>query len=41
MAGVCERAIMGESGHRSLVVMRRYVKHRSLFRENAAAKVGQ
>lgn len=40
MAGVSERAIMDQSGHKSLVVMRRYIRDGSLFRENAAAKVG-
>ena len=40
MAGVSERAIQDQSGHRSLAVLRRYVRDGSLFRENAAAKVG-
>jgi site-specific recombinase XerD len=40
MAGVSERAIQNQSGHKSLVVMRRYIRDGSLFRENAAAKVG-
>jgi site-specific recombinase XerD len=40
MAGVSERAIQDQSGHRSLAVMRRYIRDGSLFRENAAAKVG-
>jgi integrase len=40
MAGVSERAIMEQSGHKSLAVMRRYIRDGSLFRENAAAKVG-
>lgn len=40
MAGVSERAIMDQSGHKSLAVMRRYIRDGSLFRENAAAKVG-
>ncbi|MBX9579627.1 MAG: site-specific integrase [Gemmataceae bacterium] len=40
MAGVPERAIQDQSGHRSLAVLRRYVRDGSLFRENAAAKVG-
>ncbi len=40
MSGVSERAIQDQSGHRSLVVMRRYIRDGSLFRENAAAKVG-
>lgn len=40
MAGVSERAIQDQSGHKSLIVMRRYIRDGSLFRENAAAKVG-
>lgn len=40
MAGVSERAIQEQSGHKSLAVMRRYIRDGSLFRENAAAKVG-
>lgn len=40
MSGVSERAIQDQSGHKSLLVMRRYIRDGSLFRENAAAKVG-
>jgi site-specific recombinase XerD len=40
IAGVSERAIQDQSGHKSLAVMRRYIRDGSLFRENAAAKVG-
>lgn len=40
MAGVSERAIQDQSGHKSLAVMRRYIRDGSLFRENAAARVG-
>jgi len=40
MADVSERAIQDQSGHKSLAVMRRYIRDGSLFRENAAAKVG-
>jgi integrase len=40
IAGVSERAIQDQSGHKSLTVMRRYIRDGSLFRENAAAKVG-
>ncbi len=40
MAGVGERAIQDQSGHKSLAVLRRYIRDGSLFRENAAAKVG-
>jgi site-specific recombinase XerD len=40
MAGVSERSIQEQSGHRSLVVLRRYIRDGSLFRENAASRVG-
>ena len=40
MSGVSERAIQEQSGHKSLLVLRRYIRDGSLFRENAAAKVG-
>ena len=40
MNGVSERAIAEQSGHKSLLVLRRYIRDGSLFRENAAAKVG-
>lgn len=39
-AGVSERVIMQQTGHKSLPVLRRYIRDGSLFRENAAAKVG-
>ena len=39
-AGVEERAIMAQTGHRSVVVARRYIRDGSLFRGNAAAAVG-
>jgi integrase len=39
-AGVSERAIMAQTGHRSLATLRKYVGEGSLFLENAAAKVG-
>ena len=39
-AGVSERAIMAQTGHRSVQMVRRYIRDGSLFRENAAAKVG-
>lgn len=39
-AGVSERAIMAQTGHRSLTVARGYIREGSLFRENAAATVG-
>ncbi len=39
-AGVSERAIMAQTGHRSLAMVRRYIREGSLFRENAAAALG-
>jgi len=39
-AGVSERAIMNQTGHRSVTVARRYIREGSLFRENAAASIG-
>lgn len=38
--GVPERAIMAQTGHRSLAAMRKYIREGSRFLENAAAKVG-
>jgi integrase len=38
--GVSERAIMAQTGHRSLSVARSYIRSGSLFRDNAAAQVG-
>ena len=40
MAGASERAIMNQTGHRSLTTVRRYIRDGSLFRENAAAVLG-
>ncbi|MFN3649728.1 MAG: site-specific integrase [Armatimonadota bacterium] len=39
-AGVSERAIMQQTGHRSVGMVRRYIREGCLFRENAAASVG-
>ncbi|MGH9454256.1 MAG: site-specific integrase [Terriglobia bacterium] len=39
-AGVPERAIMAQTGHKSLTTLRKYLREESLFLENAAAKVG-
>jgi len=39
-AGVSERAIMDQTGHKSAAMMRRYIREGSLCRENAAAGVG-
>jgi site-specific recombinase XerD len=40
MAGASERSIQDQTGHKSLTILRRYIREGSLFRENAAAKVG-
>ena len=40
MAGASERAIMAQTGHRSVNMVRRYIRDGSLFRENAVAVVG-
>jgi integrase len=39
-AGASERSIMNQTGHRSVNMVRRYIKDGSLFRENAVAAVG-
>jgi site-specific recombinase XerD len=39
-ADVPERVIAQQTGHRSMTVLRRYIRSGSLFRENAAARVG-
>lgn len=39
-AGVTERSIMQQTGHRSVTMVRRYIRSGELFRENAAAGVG-
>lgn len=39
-AGVPERDIMAQTGHRSVLVLRRYIRDGSLFRDNPAASVG-
>jgi integrase len=40
MAGVEERQIAQQTGHRSMTVLRHYIRHGELFRQNAAAAVG-
>ena len=40
MAGVSERVIMQQTGHKNTAMLRRYIREGSLFRENAAAAVG-
>jgi integrase len=39
-AGVEERVIAQQTGHKSMTVLRRYIRHGELFRQNAAAAVG-
>jgi integrase len=39
-AGVSERAIMNQTGHKSVTMVRKYIREGSLFRENAAGQVG-
>jgi integrase len=38
--GASEAEIMSQTGHRSLPVLRRYIRRGSLFNENAATKLG-
>jgi hypothetical protein len=38
--GKSERAIMGQTGHRSAAMVRRYIRDGDLYRENAADDVG-
>jgi integrase len=40
MAGLSERVIMQQTGHKNTEMLRRYIREGSLFRENAAAAVG-
>ena len=40
IAGASERSIMNQTGHRSVQMVRRYISHGSLFRENSAGKLG-
>jgi integrase len=39
-AGKSERAIMNQTGHRSVATLRRYIRDGNLFRENAAGGIG-
>lgn len=39
-AGVEERVIAKQTGHRSMAVLRRYIREGELFRDNAAGQVG-
>jgi integrase len=40
IAGASERSIMRQTGHRSVQMVRRYIREGSLFRENSAGKLG-
>jgi site-specific recombinase XerD len=40
MAGMSERVIIQQTGHKNTTMLRRYIRQGSLFRENAAAAVG-
>lgn len=40
MAGASEASIQKQTGHKSLLILRRYIRDASLFRENAANKLG-
>jgi len=40
MNGASELAIMRQTGHRSLTTVRKYIREGTLFRDNAAAKLG-
>lgn len=40
MNGASELAIMKQTGHRSLTTVRKYIREGTLFRDNAAAKLG-
>lgn len=39
-AGASERSMMNQTGHRSVQMVRRYIRDGSLFRENSAGKLG-
>ena len=39
-AGVQDRDIMKQTGHKSERVLRRYIRDGAIFRDNAAGKVG-
>lgn len=39
-AGASERSIMDQTGHRSVQMVRRYIRDGSLFKDNAAGHVG-
>lgn len=39
-SGASERSIMNQTGHKSVQLVRRYIREGSLFRENSAGKLG-
>ena len=39
-SGASERSIMNQTGHRSVQMVRRYIREGNLFRENSAGKLG-
>lgn len=40
ISGASERSIMNQTGHRSVQMVRRYIRDGSLFRENSGSKLG-
>ena len=40
MGGASERSIMNQTGHRSVQMVRRYIREGNLFRENSGGKLG-
>ena len=40
IAGASERSITNQTGHRSVRMVRRYIRHGSLFGDNSAGKLG-
>jgi integrase len=40
IGGASERSIMAQTGHRSVQMVRRYIRDGNLFRENSAGKLG-
>jgi site-specific recombinase XerD len=40
IAGASERSIMNQTGHKSVQMVRRYIREGSLFRDNSAGKLG-
>jgi len=40
IGGASERSIMAQTGHRSVQMVRRYIRDANLFRENSAGKLG-